>query len=165
METIIILVFVIILVFGGVVVVGAPYLPTLNKQAEDALDLLDLNKGQVMLELGSGDGKVLLVAAKRGIYSVGYEINPILVILTKIRSWRYRELISVKWQNYWNADWPNSDGMYVFLTQRYMNKLNKKVMQYNNKTIPYKLVCNAYVIPNKKPNATKTGLSLYIYHK
>ena len=41
----------VILCFCAVILFGAPYLPTLSKQKEAALDLLDLKKGQTLLEL------------------------------------------------------------------------------------------------------------------
>ena len=49
--------------FAAVLLVGAPYLPTLRPQVLTGLDLLHLKKGQTMLELGCGDGRVLLEAA------------------------------------------------------------------------------------------------------
>jgi hypothetical protein len=66
---------VVLVCFGLVLIVGAPYLPTLTPQVEAALDMLDLKPGQTMLELGCGDGKVLIAAAKRGWHCVGYELK------------------------------------------------------------------------------------------
>jgi len=152
-----------VIVFGFVVFFGAPYLPTMRRQTETALDMLDLKKGQTLLELGSGDGRFLLAAARRGIKSVGYELNPLLVIWTLLISWRYRKLVSVKWGNYWSVQWPPADGMYVFLLQKYMNKLDKKVMQYVKENGKCNLVSFAFTIPGKKPKAQKDGLSLYEY--
>ena len=151
-----------IMSFGFVLVFGAPYLPTLTKQADQALDLLNLKAGQTMLELGSGDGRVLIAAAKRGIKCVGYELNPILVLISKIRCWRYRKLINIKWANYWSADWPKSEGMYVFLLDKYMDKLDKKIIQYS-RSKPYKLVSFNFKIVGKKSLKSKSGLHLYNY--
>ena len=58
----------IVLLFTSAVGFGAPFLPTLRKRVNDALDLLDLKEGQTMLELGSGDGRLLRAAAGRQIY-------------------------------------------------------------------------------------------------
>jgi hypothetical protein len=52
-----IVILIIILAFQFVVIfLGAPYVPTLNKQRETALDLLKLKSGQTLIDLGSGDG-------------------------------------------------------------------------------------------------------------
>lgn len=152
----------IILLFGAPLIFGAPYLPTLSKKVEEALDLLNLKPGETLLELGSGDGKILVAAAKRGINSVGYEINPVLVIVTRVRTWRYRNLVTVKLGNFWSAKWPDSDGMYVFLLQNKMSKLDKKIVQYPKRK-SYKLVSFGFKIEGKKPQRTVSGLSLYVY--
>jgi precorrin-6B methylase 2 len=77
-----ILLLIIILAFQFVVLfLGAPYVPTLHKQREIALDLLKLKPGQTLIDLGCGDGAMLIEAAKRGIKVVGYEINPLLVFI------------------------------------------------------------------------------------
>lgn len=153
-----------LLLFAGVVAFGAPFLPTLSRRVDEALDMLDLEPGQVMLELGSGDGRLLLAAAKRGIGSVGYELNPVLVLYSKLLTWRYRHLVDVRWGDYWRANWPESDGMYVFLLQPYMDKLYKKVIQYNNKR-NYKLVSFAFKFNGKRAAREQRGLFLYVFDK
>lgn len=152
---------VVILMFGLAVLVGAPYVPTFRKQTETALDLLDLKQGQTLLELGCGDGRVLALAAGRGLRAVGYEINPLLVIIAKIRTWPHRRLVSVKWGDYWRADWPKADGIYVFLLDKYMKKLDKNIVQ--RITGPVKLASFAFQVPDKKPVAEKDGIYLYHY--
>lgn len=151
----------IIVLFLIASILGAPYLPTLNKQVEAALDLIDLKKGQTLLELGSGDGRVLLAAAKRGINSIGYEINPILVLISLIRTIKYRHKVKIIWANYWRKDWPRADGVFVFLIERYMLKLDNYLKLYPYK--PIKLVSFAFKIPGKKIVKTKSNTHLYIY--
>lgn len=162
MTILLYLVICLVLVFGLVVLVGAPYLPTLKPSMQNAFDLLDLKPGQRLLELGSGDGRVLLEAGKRGIRATGYEINPILVIYSKLLTWRYRELVVVKWGNFWQAKWPRTDAIYVFLLQKYMKKLDNKIVQtYAGKNI--KLVSLAFSVSGKKPAKQVKGLYLYMY--
>ncbi len=151
-----------VLLFAGVVAFGAPFLPTLSSRVEDALDLLDLKSGQTMLELGCGDGRMQVAAAKRGIKSYGYEMNPLLVIYAKIRCFKYRGLATIKLANYWTADWPKADGIYVFLLQPYMEKLDKKLIHFA-KGGKLKLVSFAFFIPDKKPKKEIKGMFLYEY--
>lgn len=161
--TIVIILFVAaVVLFGFVVLFGAPYLPTLRRQTEIALDLLAVKPGMRVLELGSGDGSVALAAAKRGASVVGYELNPVLVAVSKLRCWRYRRQVKIIWGNFWLADWPATDGIFVFLLDKYMNKLDKKIIQeYPGKKI--KLVSFAFEISHKKPVKTQSGLYLYRY--
>lgn len=152
---------VLVLLFGFTAFFGAPFLPTLSRRTADALDMLNLMPGQLLLELGSGDGRLQLAAAKRGIRSIGYELNPLLVWYARVRLWRYRKLAQVRLASYWSANLPKADGIYVFLLQPYMQKLDKKIIQ--SKITPVKLVSFAFEIPNKKPAQENNGMRLYLY--
>lgn len=147
--------------FSFVVAFGAPFLPTFKAKVELALDLIDLRPGQTLLELGSGDGRVLKAAAKRGIRAVGYELNPLLVIYSKIVTWRYRKLVKVYWGNYWHRQWPAVDGIFVFLLQPYMEKLDKNISARTKKGT--KLVSFAFTIDSRKAVKSKEGVYLYRY--
>jgi hypothetical protein len=149
--------------FSFVLLFGAPYLPTMSKQVQIAMDMVGLKPGQTLLELGCGDGKVLIAAARRGWRVVGYELNPLLVLVCKVRTWRYRKLVVVKWGNFWTQDWPAADGIFVFVLLRQMKKLDKKIMQSTSN--PVKLVSFAFEVPNKKPiKKSPHGVYLYRYN-
>lgn len=165
MEIVLAGLFSFVILFGFVVFFGAPYLPTLKKQTEEALDMLDLKPGQTLLELGSGDGTVLLAAAKRGIRGIGYELNPALVLISRMVTWRYRHLVTIKTANFWTIEWPQADGVYVFLLQKYMDKLDKKMIQQAQSYGNCKLVSFAFTIPKRKAKKSRKGLTLYEYGK
>lgn len=149
-------------VFASVVFFGAPYLPTLKPQIKAALDLSGLQPGQTLLELGCGDGRVLFAAAEQGIRGVGYELNPLLVVYGKLRARHYKGMVAIHWGNFWSAQWPQSDAIFVFLLDKYMEKLDKKIIQYAGKR-KVTLISIAFKVPNKQPDATKHGVYRYIY--
>jgi len=149
--------------FAFVLLFGAPYVPTLDAQMNAALDLLDLEKGQTMLELGCGDGKVLIAAAARGYKVVGYELNPLLALIAWLRTRRYRGQVKVVWGNFWAQHWPEADGIFVFLLDKFMVKLDMVVTAQPNR--PIRLVSFAFQIPGKEPVVTKDGIFLYVYEK
>lgn len=154
-------VLVLIFVFSSVIFFGAPYLPTLRAQTSEALDLLNLKPGQTLLELGSGDGRILREAAARGIMSIGYELNPVLYLYSMARSMKYRQFITVHLGNYWAKPLPPADGIYVFLLKRYMPKLDTKIM--NEAVKPLKVVSFAFAFPNRTPRKESKGLMLYSF--
>lgn len=149
-----------VLAFGAVVFIGAPYLPTLKSQVEIALDLAHLQPGETLLELGCGDGKVLVAAAERGWRSVGIEINPFLACIAWARTRRYGDLVTVRLGSFWNVSWPKSDAVFVFLVPRFMRQLDEKMRQYGGR-----LVSVAFIIPDKTPSMTKNSVYCYEYDK
>jgi SAM-dependent methyltransferase len=163
LEILVFIITAMIFIFALVILFGAPFLPTLSNKVDDAIELLELKPGQTMLELGSGDGRLLIAAAKKGIYSVGYELNPLLVIYSKLKSWKYRKFITISWGNYWNKSWPEADGMYVFLLNPYMSKLHNKVVQYTKKR-KLTLVSFAFKIPEKEYDLEKESMFRYKYN-
>jgi len=170
-------IFILVFCFSFVVFIGPPYLPTLTPQVKAALDLLDLKPGQTVLELGCGDGKVLVAAAQRGWKVVGIEINPILVLVCRVRTWRYRKLVTVKMGNYWNTKlWgkaSESDAMFGFVLPKYMAKLDKLIGEWRSglsqESVPhtsdklFKLASFAFKIPGKKIDRQDQGVFLYVY--
>jgi|SRR5579884_2891743 len=147
--------------FGGVLLLGAPYLPTLRPQVKAALELADLKPGDTLLELGCGDGKVVLAAAKQGIKVVGYELNPILASLAWLRTRRVRRNVQIIWGDFWSTPWPPAQAIFVFLLPKYMQKLNTVIARKAHK--PVKLVSFAFTVPDKLPVSQKAGVYLYEY--
>ncbi len=149
------------LCFTFVLLFGAPYLPTRRQQIEAALELADLKRGETMLELGCGDGRVLILAARRGIKSVGYELNPLLAFTAWLRTRKYRNEVQIIWGDFWRQDWPEHQAIFVFLLPKLMPKLNNKIMQSKHK--PVKLVSYAFEVLDRQPVAEKAGIFLYLY--
>jgi 16S rRNA A1518/A1519 N6-dimethyltransferase RsmA/KsgA/DIM1 with predicted DNA glycosylase/AP lyase activity len=158
MWAFVILVFV---AFTFVIAFGAPFLPTLKAQVPNALGLIDLKPGQTLLELGSGDGRILAAAAEQGLTTIGYELNPALVVYSWARTRKYGKKVKIIWGNYWSKKLPQADGIFVFLLQPYMEKLDTKIIQECDK--PVKLVSFAFHVPNKRPTKKLGGMYLYVY--
>lgn len=154
------LIFFIVACFGVGALMGAPYLPVRQKDAEAALDLAEVKSGQTVVDLGSGDGRLLIAAARRGAYAIGYEINPIMFMWSQIVCAKYRNQISIRLSNYWSIKLPQADVIYVFLIDRYTSKLNDKLTKEINK--PTKVVSYVFELP-RKPKKSTTNTHLYIY--
>ncbi len=57
-----------------------PFVPTPEEVVERMLELAEVKKGEVVYDLGSGDGRIVITAAKKyGVRAVGFEIDPDLV--------------------------------------------------------------------------------------
>ncbi len=150
-------------VFVFVIFFGAPFLPSHHKQIDEALDMLYLRPGQTLLELGSGDGRVLLAAAKRGIVVIGYELNPILAGYSYLVTRRYRHLVTVKCANFWKTPLRDCDAIYTFLMKPYMVKLDAKIAAETLQ--PLKLLSISFSVTGRKAVKQSNGLFLYLYGK
>jgi tRNA G37 N-methylase Trm5 len=54
-----------------------PYVPTPQKVVDRMLELAQVKKGDVIYDLGSGDGRIVITAAKKyGVKAIGFEIDP-----------------------------------------------------------------------------------------
>jgi SAM-dependent methyltransferase len=149
-----------ILAYGFVLLFGAPYFPSLKPHIKAALDLLNLKEGQVVYDLGCGDGRLLKAAARRGIKAVGYELNPFMFVYSWLTTRRYHKLIKVRFGNFWKADLSKADAVFVFLLDKYMPRLDQKLKKSGRHL---KLASHTFEIPGKKHAAKKYGIYLYKY--
>lgn len=53
-----------------------PYVPTPQDVVERMLDLTDVNSSDYVIDLGSGDGRIVIAAAKRGATGHGIDLDP-----------------------------------------------------------------------------------------
>jgi len=53
-----------------------PYVPTPDKVVERMLDLADVQPSDYVIDLGSGDGRIVIAAAKRGANGHGIDLDP-----------------------------------------------------------------------------------------
>ncbi len=151
--------------FAFVLYFGAPYLPTRRKTALTAMELLKLKPGDQLVDLGCGDGSVMLAAARLGIKSVGYELNPVVFVVAWLRTRRYRKLVTVKFGNFWHQPLPETTtAVFTFLHTRFMSCLDtylvKEAKRLDKKL---QLVSYTFEVPGKKPVDSKPALYLYQY--
>ncbi len=160
MNILLLIVAIITIIFGFVVFFGAPYLPTTKRQIAATFKLLKLPKGGHLLELGAGDGRVALWALKKGYRVTAIELNPLLCAVIFVRTFKYRRKIKIICGNFWQVAWPATDGIFVFLLDKYMARLDARI------TRRYKgvrLASFAFKVPDKKIIAEKEGVYLYKY--
>jgi hypothetical protein len=158
-----IILFAVVLAFALGVKRGAPYLPILKRESDELIKLGGLKSGQTLIDLGSGDGRFLLAAARLGIKGIGYEINPILVVVSRIVCWRYRHLVKIHLADFWKVQLPPADVIYTFLLPKYMTELDTHLKQQIKR--PTTLISYAFEIPGRKPDKQNRNTFIYRYGK
>jgi SAM-dependent methyltransferase len=105
---------------------GLPPVPTRLERIRKALTLAKLQPNEVLYDLGAGDGRVLLVAARDfGTKAVGIEIGPIQCALIWLRvvANGFGNQIRVRWANFYKSDLREADVVFVYATSKEVMKL------------------------------------------
>ena len=66
------------------------WVPTPQALVDRMLDMAKVMPGDFLMDLGSGDGRTVITAAKRGVRATGVEFNPNMVNLAKDNATRRR---------------------------------------------------------------------------
>jgi predicted RNA methylase len=87
---------------------------------------LDLSDSDIMYDLGSGDGKVVLRAAlNNNTKVVGIEIHPLLVMITYVKKWLSAKSknIEVRWQSIFKSNIQDATVIYLYIGPFVMNQV------------------------------------------
>lgn len=139
-----------------------PYVGANKKRIDTIIKLASIKPGQTVIDLGSGDGRLLIAAARKGARSIGYEINPLLIALTLFHS-NFAGLVNqveVKNQSLWKADLKVADVIFIYALKKSMAKFEHFIYQGAIKGT--RVVVNTNPFPSKKPIKSANGIFLYL---
>jgi SAM-dependent methyltransferase len=149
----------------GVLANGAPFVPTRRKWIADAMKLAQVGKGDVVVDLGSGNGTVLMTALNLGARRVvGYEINPLLVVWSRLRLRRFGKRAVIKTGDFFHTKLPaDTTVIYLFQVEKVLRKIPDLIekQRANLKTKKLRVVCFGAEIPGRKFVRELGGMSLY----
>src|SRR5688572_11173930 len=109
---------------------GAPWEPLPLRKVHRMLDLAQLQPGEVLYDLGSGDGRTLIIAAQRfKARAVGIEIDPLRYLWTQvlITLLGLRKQVRVIWGSFYDANLSDADVVTAFLTEQTNLRLENKL--------------------------------------
>lgn len=134
---------------------GGPFVPSRKKSVEAMIRLAKLKPGVTVYDLGSGDGRFLVEAQKYGAKAIGIEMNPLLVLLSRMKK------LNVRWQNLWTADIHDADVVFVYLLPINMKKLEQKLQRELHKGAL--VVSNSFIFPNWKILRRDVKNHIYVF--
>lgn len=142
-------------------VIGVPFLPTHRKQAIAMIQLAELRPGMRVIDLGSGAGRLLFLAAAEGAEAVGYELNPTLYLWTlmviKLKGLTGR--VTVRCRSLYQADISRADVVFAFLFPKPMVKLAPKL--FTELKSGATIISYAFSIPGHTPVKKEQGIFVY----
>ncbi len=113
------------------IIKGAPFAPTNNAAIGRMLRLLNVQEGEKAIDLGSGDGRVVIALARAGAIAHGFEINPVLVWYSRLRIYRagLKGKAFIHRRSYWKENFGTYTIATVFGIPYIMKPLQEKLMQ------------------------------------
>ncbi len=143
--------------------IGGEWVPTPQRIVDKMLKIAKVNKNDTVYDLGSGDGKIVLAAAKVGSKSIGVEIDPIRVLISriKIKLSRLDKLTEVVRKNIFETNIKDADVITLFLLPKTMEKLENKLRKELRKGA--RVVSYRFVFKNWKPVKIDGENKIYLY--
>jgi len=148
--------------------IGAPYVPTRRRALEKAFDAIGVSSADTIVDLGCGDGGVLIEAARRGARVVGYELSPLMFAVAWLRLLRLpRTARRLRWGNFFNQTLPaETTIIFVFLMPKHLPRLVAYLKKQNLSHAKY-LLSYTFALPGVTPRQiiqTKTYGTIYVYN-
>ena len=141
---------------------GAPYVRSHNDKIKTMIELGRIKPNEVVIDLGSGDGSLLIAAAAAGAICRGIEINPFMI-------WHSRRLIQKAYltdriiivkQNFFATSLGDADVVFVYLWPHTTQKLLEKFIRELKPNA--RVVSNLFPIPQWTPYAEQD--MIFAYH-
>lgn len=110
---------------------GSPYVPTEPEVAKGMLKLADVTSTDVVYDLGCGDGRVVIMAAKDfGAHGVGMDINPALIQQARANAIAYNieNLVRFEEGDLFNANLHNATVVTLYLLPDANLRLRPKLL-------------------------------------
>lgn len=154
----------------------APYYPTPEPVAERMLKFAGLKPGEKMFDLGSGDGRIVIIAARKfGADATGIEIDPELAkeSAEKIRSMGLEKKARIVRGDILRQDYSSADVLAVYLLPRSNERLRpllEKQLRNGTRVVAHDFVFRGWT-PVREEYVEDDGagrshtLYLYVIHK
>jgi len=128
-----------------------PYVPATTKQVQNVFTSLKGRSGS-LIDIGSGDGRIVLEAAQNGFKSHGVELNLVLVMYSKMKAFMagQRGVATFARQDLWKTNFGKYDNVVIFGVEQMMLELEQKLQ----KEVPSDgvVVACRFPFPNWKPS-------------
>jgi SAM-dependent methyltransferase len=131
------------------------WVPTPPELVEKMMDMAQVGANDIVMDLGSGDGRNIIAAAKRGATAIGVEFNPDMVELSNrlAKEAGVAGKASFVQGDMFAADISKATVMALFLLPDNLRRLTDKF--YNMKP-GSRLVLNTFAIPEWEADVTET---------
>ena len=133
-----------------------PYVPATSRQVDNVVKMcknyqIQSKNVEKLIDLGSGDGRIVIAAAKNGFACTGVELNIWLVLYSKIAAGflGLRQNATFQRLDLWKTDLSEYDKIVIFGVAEMMPTLRDKLLKEMKEES--KIIACRFPIPNWKP--------------
>ncbi|XP_017480886.1 PREDICTED: protein FAM173B [Rhagoletis zephyria] len=130
-----------------------PYVPATNEQVRNVLSFLPKNSQSKLLDIGSGDGRIVVAAAKNGILADGVELNPWLVWYSRLSALRQGVKRQTRFyrRDLWKYSVAPYDYIVIFGVEQMMKDLESKLIAESKENA--KIIACRFPLPGLQPKS------------
>ena len=140
---------------------GAPYVPTHVDSVQAMMELAELTPNDRVVDLGSGDGRIIHEAARAGVReAIGYEIDPVQVR----QSQRFADEHGLKQahffsRSFWDVSLQDIDVVFLYTLPIYQRKMAEKCLAELSPGA--RVISNIYPLPGLTLVEERGAVKLY----
>ncbi|MFA6410235.1 MAG: hypothetical protein WCW26_01510 [Candidatus Buchananbacteria bacterium] len=163
---------VIFLILGTLALAGfsaAPWVPLWKKDIRRMLKLAEVKPGEIVYDLGAGDGRIIIIAASEfGALATGFEFAflPYFLAWVKIKLLGLSKKAKLKYGSFFTQDLSQADVICTFLSTQAMERLSPK---FKKELKPgCRIVSYAFSLPGFEPKVVdkpEKMATVYVYQK
>ena len=142
-----------------------PFVPTPQEVVDKMIELAGVKAGDVVYDLGSGDGRIVITAAKKGARAVGFDVDGSLVKESRenIRKAGVEERAEIRQQDILTVDLSGASVVTMYLLPDVNLKLRPNVLSQMKPGS--RVVSHAFDMGDWKPDKTERvdGRTVYLW--
>lgn len=161
----------IIVIFGTAALAGflaAPFVPTKKRDIKRMLELAELGSNQFLYDLGCGDGRIVIAAArdfKAKAVGIEFSVLPYLFSKIRVRLSGLQKRIAIQYGDFFKVNLKKADVVVCFLTPMAMRKLSpkfKKELKKGARVVSYVFPMKDWT-PLSVHKPQKGDIAVYLY--
>ena len=157
-----------LLVLAGMVILpiffGAPWHPLMPGTIRRILRFAEVQPGETVCDLGCGEGRVLITAAKEfSARAIGVEIDPLKILLARLlrKINGVDDRVNIALGNLFDFDPGSADVLYLYLTHQAMDKLFPEILKKLKPSV--RIVSYRFCLRGMTPEKVSEDKTLFLY--
>ena len=147
---------------------GAPFVPTPMRSVKEMLKAAKIKKGQKVIDIGCGDGRLCHMANKvYGADSVGFELSPLVYFMAKICQPFWKSEAKIRYGDFRNHDLSDADHIVTYMLPETLEKFIpkfEKELKKGAKITSYAFHIGDWIPSYTRPSDKANGISkIWVY--